>query len=344
MDSVDLWVAVPADAGWEPMRRMTALLAAYLDTNLRILPQNDGNRLRARIGELTYRNRRDGGQAVVVAANPGDLVSALGNGVSGRYRRVVGWVIDSFWSERIPHAARSGKVFDHVFVTDAQDVPEWLAAGVPSVSVLPWGTDAWGMHASERGSTRKLDLLRVGREAPPWEDEDRVARAGEDHGLTFHGRPPFGSSSAEGSEILHRYLSRSRSVLAFSNSVSQANYTHKHREYLTARWTDSLAHGCLVVGRRPRSTSADELLWPEATLDLDPTDVEAGMVVLADALRRWTPEDAERRSLRALAHLDWRLRFRTLFADLGLDSPALDRDLAAMAAHLKDHGLALENA
>jgi hypothetical protein len=53
--------------------------------------------------------------------------------------------------------------------------------------------------------------------------------------------------------MLDLALARAKFVLAFSNRVHQAGYTHPEREYLTARWVDSLAHGAVIAGIAPQS-------------------------------------------------------------------------------------------
>src|SRR4051795_9364264 len=87
---------------------------------------------------------------------------------------------------------------------------------------------------------------------------------------------------------LMRRLAEVKFTLAFSNSVSPASYTHPTRQYLTGRWTDSLASGAVVAGILPDCDATDELLWPGATLDLGTTDRGLGIERLAAAVDSWT--------------------------------------------------------
>jgi hypothetical protein len=59
------------------------------------------------------------------------------------------------------------------------------------------------------------------------------------------------------------------------------------------------------------------LLWPGATLEISPTDLEVGVRELAAASEHWSPNIARRNHLLSLERLDWRHRFATLADNLG---------------------------
>ena len=117
---------------------------------------------------------------------------------------------------------------------------------------------------------------------------------------------PTGNQTA-----LMQSLASAKFALAFSTR-GQPRVVHppEAREYLTGRWTDSLASGAVVAGIAPRCAAADELLWPGATLELASTDLAAGVQELAEAVRRWTRRSPAESHRRALERLDWRWRFR----------------------------------
>ena len=46
-------------------------------------------------------------------------------------------------------------------------------------------------------------------------------------------------------------LSKTKFALAFSNRANPTMQTHPEREYITGRWTDSLASGSTVAGIPP---------------------------------------------------------------------------------------------
>lgn len=172
----------------------------------------------------------------------------------------------------------------------------------------------------------------MGRQAPAWDDDVALARCAADHGLVMGARPPFGATAAASYRNVLDSYRRAKVVLAFTNLVSPAEYTHPTREYVTSRWLDALAGGALVAGRRPREEGSDELLWEAATVDLPVDDLEAGMAQLALRLADWSPREALALQVEALRRLDWRLRLRVLATELGLECPALARSEHHLAA------------
>jgi hypothetical protein len=125
-------------------------------------------------------------------------------------------------------------------------------------------------------------------------------------------------------------LSKTKFALAFSNRVSPEGHTHPEREYITGRWTDSLASGATVAGIAPRSESVQSLLWPEALLDMGTVNQTEGLKVIASATREWTPERAQINYVRSLEAFDWRWRLKTLAEALDTRSSMLDAELARL--------------
>jgi hypothetical protein len=135
---------------------------------------------------------------------------------------------------------------------------------------------------------------------------------------------------------LMRCLSRAKFTLAFSNAVSPASYTHPTREYLTGRWTDSLASGAVVAGIAPKFDGSAELLWKGATLELGTTDRVQGIEQLRTAVSSWNPQVARDNYRRALEGLDWRWRFQELAMALDVEPEPLSVELDSLAEALKD--------
>jgi hypothetical protein len=125
-------------------------------------------------------------------------------------------------------------------------------------------------------------------------------------------------------------LSETKFALAFSNRANPTIQTHPVREYITGRWTDALASGATVAGIPPRSETVQELLWPEALLDLGTVDQTEGLNLIASAVREWTPERAQLNYTRSLENFDWRWRFKTLAEALDIHSIDLDVELARL--------------
>jgi len=244
------------------------------------------------------------------------------------YGRIVAWVYDSFWTEWIPPWVRASRIFDHVFVTEREDLHNWRQMLHAPVDWLPWGSDVLNLGSSN--PVRQVDLVRFGRQPKDWDDDQVNARACQSLGLAFHGRPPSFSDATENERELMKMLSNTKFALAFSNRANPTIQTHPEREYITGRWTDALASGATVAGIPPRSESIQSLLWPEALLDIGTTDQAEGLKVLASAVRQWTPEQAQLNYLRSLETFDWRWRFKTLADALDIRKSDLDAELARL--------------
>ncbi len=329
----DLYVATPGGPGWAPVENMAKLLGSYLGTSpIQVDNRSSLTKLTKVLGTLPRFSSKKR-IAIVIACDPGQLNAiAQTRFVFKRYSAVYGWVIDSFWEDRIPRIAKSSSTYTKIFVTDPGDVQDWREKGIKKVDLLPWGTDVWS-NFNERiaaASAKTTDLVRVGRQPIAWDDDTNTAALAQKHSLVFEGRPGFGNSVDSSVRLLHEAFKRAKSVLAFSVRVSPAPYTHPTKDYVTARWLDALAWGCLVVGQKPRSAGADLLLWDGATVDISHNNVEQGMGEVEVALKSYSKDTAERNVRLALEKLDWRHRFKELFTTIGYSSEQLDNELALM--------------
>lgn len=63
----------------------------------------------------------------------------------------------------------------------------WAAAVPCPVGVLPWGADVAGAQVS--WADKQVELQRVGRQPQVWDDDDAVAGAAANAGVSFAGRP-----------------------------------------------------------------------------------------------------------------------------------------------------------
>ncbi len=255
---------------------------------------------------------------------PGQLNHAVIPSLRYAYDRVAGWVIDSFQFDQIPHAAKQARTFDWMYVTDSADAKMWSQRGVTDVRTLEWGADCLSAAHMDRG--KDWDVLRVGRQPHAWDDDAIVREHMQLAGIGYHGRPAVGPLS------LHAQLSRSKVIVAFSNLVSPADYTSKTVEYLTGRWTDALAHGCLCAGVVPDTAPARHQVPDFARIDLNPLNVEASLSRLHTALDGWTPELAGRIKAHAREHTDWRYRLLDIAHDLDLPTSHLEDDIATLRA------------
>jgi hypothetical protein len=325
----------PGVPGYHCVYYMARLAAELLDGELVVLRPSNITLIH-KLGTILPRGVR-GVDCLVICPSPSCLSSFLQiANWRQKYRVLVAWVFDSFWTEHIPRFARWTRVFDQICVTEQEDLDTWRKMLQTPIEWLPWGSDV--LRLGSDNPSRHFDLLRFGRQPLQWNADVTTGSECDSRGLRFRGRPPELTDATESERSLMNYLRDTKFTLAFSNLVSPNPQTHPTREYLTGRWTDALAAGAIVAGVPPRSGTVRSLLWPEALLDLGTTNQSDGLAVIADAVRDWTPALAKRNYLQSLERLDWRWRFRKLTELLGIHSERLDKELTDLNAVLdSDH-------
>ncbi|WP_431794558.1 glycosyltransferase [Micrococcus luteus] len=333
--SIDILYIRPGGSGWGPVAQLAMLTAKVLGGRLAEVEDTGRASMAQRVSLLLPRGpRRRGRRLLVIAGNPAALALAARPSMWWPgYDSTAAWVIDSFWTDRIARIARHRPHLDHLFITDPNLAEEWRSATGRPVDVLPWGADT--LAFPDAAAPRPVDLLRLGRQPAAWEDDNVTGAEAADHGVVFEGRPPASPTPEANQAAVRDALARARLVLAFSNRVSPAPYTHPTREYLTGRWMDSLAAGCLVAGTAP--STATDLLWPGATLEISPNDRAAAWPMIAAAAAAWTPEQAAIQQDRARATVDWRWRLVNLCRILGWDDAERRAAKATRSLDLSHH-------
>ncbi|WP_424464660.1 glycosyltransferase [Pseudoclavibacter helvolus] len=331
MSEIDVIYTHPGGRGWGQIERLAELAATTLGGQL---IQVDGSRGYTRMQTprsllAAPRRAAEAKACLVIAPHPAHLTSILlGRQWRRRYRKVAGWVIDSFWVDRVPRVARTAGYFDQLYVTGHEDVEEWAAASAAPVSALAWGTDALRMPFTP--DDRAIDLQRVGRQPDEWDDDETTRQASEAQGIRYAGRPPFGSDDEQSRRNADESLANAKFTLAFSNIAHTSSYTHPTREYVTGRWLDALSAGAIVAGISPKTASADELFWPGALLELPSSDLLDGLDRIRGAVRAWSPSFARQNRAQALRRLDWRHRLAIVRDELGIQAPHLNEELTKL--------------
>jgi hypothetical protein len=323
--SIEVVYTSPGGLGYNCVYYMARLAAELLNGEFVVLQARQPT-LTNKLSSIFLPRKRSSSACLLICPSPADLNSILLiPNWRKNYDRIVAWVFDSFWTHNIPRWVRSSRIFDHVFVTEQEDLNTWRSFLSAPVDWLPWGSDVLNLGSSS--PVRRLDLLRFGRQPAEWEDDVSSARQCQARGLNFQGRPPAFDDAIDNERALMELLRETKFTLAFSNRVSPSIQTHPNREYITGRWTDSLASGATVAGVPPRSESVQSLLWPEALLDLGTVNRAEGLEVIASAIRKWTPDLARLNYLKSLQRLDWRWRFKTIAEALNVQSPQLGTEL-----------------
>lgn len=324
--------------GWGPIDRLARLTARLLGASFVEVPSRMKETRWTRL-RLTLGSKRPKGESHILLICPRSeyLFSMLAY-LKGRPEWSLGgilavWLIDSFW-ERESSKWQIHKYCDHLFVMNDEDIDYWSSSTRYPTTCLPWGSDVLTL-GSGRGD-RATDVQRLGRQPPEWTDDDESASKARCRGLIFRGRPPFSADPLKGHAELVEQLASAKYVLAFSNSVDQSCYTHPRKAYITGRWTDAIAAGCVVAGVAPDSSAVRRVLWPEALLDLGSTRIDQGLDVLQGAVQRWTPDVARYNYWMALQRLDWRWRIQCIAEALCVESPVLNQEIGSLNSRVEE--------
>lgn len=319
-------VLLDAGGGYRVLKYVAALAAELLDARLTVVDRSQPRSVwRAKLGMIRPR-RRGATPCLLIAPTPGDLYDCdRVADWSGGFGHVAVFVTDSWVVEWVPRLVRYSRNFDHFFVTQPEDVGPWQKATGKPTGLLAMGADVLRLGSSS--GARSVDVQRVGRQPPEWEDDDSNRTAAHREGLRYAGRPPVVEDGVANQRALAKAYANARYTLSFSNGVDRHSYTHHTREYVTFRWLDALSAGAVVAGVAPRCDMASRYFWPGALLELPGIGRTAGLAAIAEARKDWTPDVAARNYREALLRLDWRWQFKEVARHFGLSAPRLDQEL-----------------
>ena len=273
----------------------------------------------------------DGELLLIVARSPADLRALYSvKEWRGRFRYVVGYVIDAYHLDGFSCATRS---FDHIFTTTQAGAELVRTRYGVSSSVLRTGFDC--LNWSSTSEDRSIDLLGFGRQ--PQSVHCHFQRAFHRHDTSFlYLHSPIGATYGPAvwteRPMMLKLMQKAKLSLAFHLLVEPQG-GRPVSMFLTSRWLESLAAGCVVVGRRPEGEMTDAMLnWADATIEL-PDDMSACTGLLKELA-------ADSALLRRMRHRnvfemcrqhDWRYRIRDILEHFGLPLPSkLHLDLVAL--------------
>lgn len=320
--------------GWQSITHMVNLAAEMFSADLTVFTKSRNRKTYLeKLSRIQKRgNRGDCCLLIVPSASYLDVFYEI-KGWRSSFGFVAAWVIDSFWAERFPWYTRYLGHIDHYFVTNPEEVDAWAISTRTPVTCLPWGSDV--LRLGSASPVRDIDLLRVGRQPPGWDDDESNVVECENHGVRYQGRPPLNLDDADNQKKLLAVYARSKLALSFSNIANPTAYTHPTRHYITARWCDSLAAGASVVGIHPQCEVIHKLFWEGALIELSTLDRDRGLAEIIDVLRAWNPSQVERNFYGALRNLDWRWRFKVIAKLFEINTPTLDLEFQKITSILQ---------
>lgn len=321
-------------AGWLPVDDYAVKLSRYLSAPVFFPDGQDGDRLMRRlpnvIAEPLRQEAPEGDTLLVIARNSVglDVINRI-KGVRSRFSKVYAWVADSYFREGFGRAATQ---YDLIAVTDEADA-QWLQerTGTRTITIRQ-GIDTLAIAPSAHHA-RSIDLIGFGR-LPLAYHEAFQKRFHDPDSPYLYLHSPLGNLTGPTviSErgMLLKTLQRTRFSLAF-HMFCNPEMNRPKSMMVTSRWLESLAAGCIVVGKRPTSTMADEMLfWPQSTIEL-PDDANQAVQAL-EAL--FNTDESQFTELRAsnvrnmMRHHDIRSRISDLLNAFGIAvPPPLTEDL-----------------
>ena len=115
-----LIVYINNGSGWEPITYMVNLAAELFEAELVVLDPEASKTIWVKLEILLLKRNKRGCQETSLMICP-DASSFLSitqiQGWRKRFSCLAVWIIDSFWLERIPKAAKLSRPFDHIFIT-----------------------------------------------------------------------------------------------------------------------------------------------------------------------------------------------------------------------------------
>ena len=255
-----------------------------------------------------------------------------------KFGKIYGFVTDSYFQAGF---VKETALFDAITVTAHEDMAFPQTRYQIPVHQLYQGADCltWVPHITHH---RDIDVMGFGRTPPSYQAcfSQRFHQSSSPY-LYLHS--PLGNLSGPSVHLergmLFKLLQRTRISLAFHLYVEPQG-GRPRAMMVTSRWLESLLSGCIVVGRRPVSRMADEMLcWPGATLELSEHPQTAAEELEALLLRNDTLA-AQRRTNMAemLGRHDWRYRIQTFCSLMKLPVPA---KLLADLARVQELGASL---
>lgn len=324
VNNLVIYDGIPDDVGWLPVKHMIRLFTELFELEIITSSGVSLNKIQKGVhllGRYWKPVHKASTNVLIVVPTLDVLDKALFDLLRHRYNKVAVWVFDSFWTSRVS-AFYSKHWIDHLFVTSGHDVSVYRDMIGVECSFLGWGADV--LRLGGRNDRRTIDILRLGRQPDCFDNDKTNDDFFASVGLKYQGRPNLDLAYGD---LFADYFLKTKYVLAHSNLADSSAYTHPEKEYITARWTDPLACGCIIIGKQPVTDYAFErYLWPQAVVDIDlPERIDRLDV---DAFRlSWSSDTALYNYKMALERLDWRWRFKDIADYFGINCARLHSEI-----------------
>jgi hypothetical protein len=331
----------PASAGWVAIDEFEDLFQRLCGARI-LCPEHRSllrdplgkvqRRLLGRFHRLKENVERDAELLLVVARTPSDLRMLYSlTDARKRFRKIAGYVIDSYFTEGFESSAKS---YDHIFSTTQEGADFVRTKFGVSSSVLRQGFDCLAWASID--PARSIDLIGFGRQPASYHREfQRSFHVSHSNILYLHS--PIGAKAGSAvwveRPMMLKLLQRSKMSLAFHLLVEPEEARPRAANFVTSRWFESLAAGCIVVGRRPPGEMAAEMFdWPNALIELPDRPSEAADFIKSLACdARFLRETRTRNVIEMCRRHDWRYRIRNIYEHFDLSLPeSLKAEIVAL--------------
>jgi hypothetical protein len=257
-----------------------------------------------------------------------------------RFDCVAAYICDS-WEPWI-YPSKIIREIDHLFVPMPEMVQELTEAFQIPVTCVPFGAAAYDF--CKISDDRPIDLISFGRMPEHHHDafvkkfsqpgsSYRYLRTTPRSRVDFPLEPYEQRSDLSDLQELYRLLQQSKLALCYESVFSgMRKFPHS---FVTMRWFEAGAAGCVIVGKRPTTPLAAKLLdWENATIEL-PDDGDAAAEVIVKLLQDLPrlQEISLRNTMQHLARHDWRWRISQMLEVLEVPQPpTLQSQLAEIKA------------
>jgi hypothetical protein len=254
-----------------------------------------------------------------------------------RFRYIAAYVIDSYFTEDF---GSSVKDYDHIFSTTQEGAEEVRSRFKVSSSVLRQGFDCLNWACSD--ANRSIELIGFGRQPPSYHEVfQRAFHTYQSPLLYLHS--PIGTLTGEAvwreRPMMLKLLQRSKISLAFHLMIEPTTVRPRSPGFVTSRWFESLASGCIVVGKRPPGAMAEELFcWPDALIELPDSPADAVSMIheiVSDS--PFLEKVRQRNVIEMCKRHDWRYRLNEIYQHFNLPPPPLlNRELSLLKSKIFD--------
>lgn len=218
---------------------------------------------------------------------------------------------------------KSVKLLDYFFIPMTGSIQELTETFKVPVVALPMAADVSKFGSNNHN--RWIDVMGYGRQFAPHsqilEDTYNKLESKRIYYHTNHLSIQKINNFYEHRRMFWKLLNNSHIALAYDVLTTPSE--RFIFSFVSQRWFECLAAGCMIIGRRPVCPEMNDLFnWEDATIEV-PEDANSLIPFVEDLLndKERLQSVCNRNYLNALGRHDWRYRIADMLNHLGLEQP-----------------------